>query len=519
MPATATYRLVRVFAIASLSIVARGEAPATQPQVGAFQTTFTERSPHSPLDVQHKRHQIRVDDRQKYELSEHTFEVVVPETYDGERPFGLLVWVSPIATGRAPQRWLATLEKDNLIWIGANDSGNERGVAVRFGLALDAVHNMKKLYNIDEARTYVAGFSGGGKCASMLGMIYPEVFQGSIAMGGVGFYRTIPVPEKKNSLYPNTFDRPPTKMYDLARKHRRMVLLIGDQDFNYLPVKTTYEQGFLTDGFEHVTLVEVPGLDHSLAEETWLEKSIKALDDPLVDEAKQLLAQADELEKQGKFADAYKLYLQVSMHGGEALGVKADSRIGEIFEKARIELVQVKRAIEQEQYADAARMLLSIREKFGAATPPEADEIMRQLESNPNASDQISAEREREAAAQREARAATALETATMLIERDIRRAYGALRKVASDHPNTQAATSATAHADKLWNDPKLRAQIEIDPNEVEAKKLLNLAQNYRRNGLDKKAKEKLELLLESYPNTKAASEARALLKQIQQRS
>src|SRR5262245_53890961 len=332
MPGAILY-LRTLIATACLTAVALADPPTTQPRVGAFQTRFTDRSPHSPLDTQHKRHQIKVDDRQVYELSEHTFEVVVPETYDGERPFGLLVWVSPIATGRAPHRWLQTLEKNNLIWIGANDSGNERGVAIRFGLALDAVYNMTRLYNIDDSRIYVAGFSGGGKCSSMLGMIYPEVFQGAIPMGGVGFYRTIPVPDKKNMLYPNTFDRPPAKMYDLARKHRRMVLLIGDQDFNYVPVKTTYEQGFLTDGFEHVTLIEVPGLDHSLADDSWLEKSIQALDDPLIDEAKQLLAQADDLEKQGKFADAYKLYLQVSMHGGEALGVKADSRMGEIFEK------------------------------------------------------------------------------------------------------------------------------------------------------------------------------------------
>jgi hypothetical protein len=493
------------------------QTPATQPRTGSFNITFTERSPHSAIQTQAKRHHIKVEDRQQYELSGESFEVVVPETFDGERPFGLMVWVSPMASGRAPQMWLGTLEKHNLIWIGANNSGNERGVGVRFGLALDAVHNLQQLYKIDDSRIYVAGFSGGGKCASMLGMIYPEVFDGAIAMGGVGFYRTIPVPEKKGMVYPNTFDRPPTKMYDLARTRGRMVLLIGDQDFNYVPVKTTYEEGFNKDGFEHVTLLEVPGLEHRLADESWLEKSIFALDEPLADQSKDLLAQAEDLEKQGKFAEAYGLYLRVSMHGGQALGEKADSRMADLYDKARLELVKARRAAEQEQYSQAADLLLKLRQTYGGATPPEAEDLLRQLEANAPAAQQIKAERDRQAAAQREALATTALETARMLQERDLKRAYEALRKVAADFPDTTAAANATAEADKLWSDPKLRARIQTDPDEVEAQKLLSLAENYRRNHLYSKARERIDKLLQTYPNTKAAVEAKKLLQRIKE--
>lgn len=490
-------------------------AAAPEPRLGAFQTTFTERSPHSPLETQNRRSHVPLHDSQRYEISDHTFEVVVPETYDGERPFGVLVWVSPMDSGRAPPKWLATLEKHNLIWIAANDSGNERGLGVRFGLALDAVHNIKQLYNIDDARIYVSGFSGGGKCASMLGMIYPEVFQGAIAMGGVGFYRRVALPDKKDMFYPPTFDRPARKMLDLARNKGRMVLLIGDQDFNYEPVKATHEDGFVKDEFKHVTLIVVPGLDHSLADEMWLEKSIAAVDEPLVIQSKDLLAQAETLEKQGKFAEAYKLYLQVSMHGGETFGEKADSKMGELFEQARLELVKARRAVEAGDYAQSAALLLKLRETYGPAAPPEADDLMRELESNPQASAQIKAERDRESAEQRESNAATALETAMLLIERDVRRAYEALRKVAQDYPNTRAGTEASTQADKLWNDPKLRAQIETDPDEVEAQKLLNLAQNYHRNRLHSQARQKLEQLIQSYPKTKAAAEAKTLLEQI----
>ncbi len=494
---------------------AQPNEPTTQPRRGHFRIAFAERSSHSDIAAQNRRHRIPVDDKQRYDLVDERFEVFVPESYDGERPFGLLVWVSPMPSGRLPQMWEATVEKHNLIWIGANNSGNERGVGVRFGLALDAVHNMTRRYAIDPSRVYVAGFSGGGKVASMLAVIYPEVFGGAIPMGGTGFYRTIAIPDKKNMAWPATFHQPPSKMFERARTDSRIVLLIGTEDFNYQPVTVTYETGFVKDDFAHATLLEVPGLDHRLADETWLEKAILALDEPLIDRAKDELAEADQLEKQGKFADAYRLYLAVSMHGGEALGERADERMAELFEKARLELVHAKRAVEAEQFAQAADLLLKVRAKYGPATPPDADEMMRALESDPAAAAQIAGAREREAASRREAEAAAALDVARMLVERDAKRAHAALQKVAADYPGTEAAKSAGADADKLMADPKARAQIQTDPSEVDAERLLVLADNYRRNRLFKKAREKLDEVMKKYPTTKAAERARKMLEQV----
>jgi hypothetical protein len=280
-------------------------------------------------------------------------------------------------------------------------------------------------------------------------------------------------------------------------------------------VTVTYETGFLADKFEHVTLLEVPGLDHRLADETWLERAVLALDEPLIDRAKDELAEADQLEKQGKFADAYNLYLAVSMHGGEALGERADARMAELFERARLELVHAKRAVEAEQFAQAADLLLKVREKYGPATPPEADEMMRELQSNPASSAQIKGAREREAASRRETEAAAALDVARMLVERDVKRGYAAIQKVIKDYPGTDAAKAANAEADKLMADPKLRAQIQTDPKEVEAERLLVLADNYRRNRLFKKAREKLDEVVKAYPTTKAADRARKMLEQL----
>jgi predicted peptidase len=231
-------------------------APA--PRLGSFHISFTDQSPLSPLDAQRKRHHIREEDMQRYTLADESFEAFVPENYDARQKYGILVWVSAGNRGTMPRGWTELLTKHKLIGIGANNSGNPRGVAVRFGLAIDAVHNLKKLHNVDENRVYVSGISGGGKVASMLGMIYPEVFRGAMPIVGVTYFREIPVPNEKGKAYARSFDRPPAAMLNRARQGR-FVLITGSEDMNRDPTRATYEQGFKKDGFKNVEYIEVPG--------------------------------------------------------------------------------------------------------------------------------------------------------------------------------------------------------------------------------------------------------------------
>ena len=138
------------------------------------------------------------------------------------------------------------------------------------------------------------------------------------------------------------------------------------------------------------------------------------------------------------------------MHGGEALGERTDARMAELFEKARLELVHAQRAVEAQQFAQAADLLLKVREKYGPATPPEADEMMRRACSRIRRRRRRSRARDREAASRREAEAAAALDVARMLVERDAKRAHAALQKVASDYPDTDAAKTADVEANAV---------------------------------------------------------------------
>src|SRR5687767_6947795 len=85
-------------------------------RVGAYSTSFKE--PHPLADVKElaKRQGWKLDDMRKKEpefekrkVESESFQVVVPEGYDRAQSFGLLVWVSPMPSGAAPDEWLEAL--------------------------------------------------------------------------------------------------------------------------------------------------------------------------------------------------------------------------------------------------------------------------------------------------------------------------------------------------------------------------------------------------------------------------
>jgi hypothetical protein len=301
---------------------------------GAFHITFDQQSPLSPIEAQNKRHHIKIEPDERYKIADESFEMYVPEDCDGSKPYGLLVWVNAGDRGSIPHPWETILDQHKLIGVGANQSGNQRLVGVRFGLALDAVYNVQRLYNIDEGRIYVTGVSGGGKVASMLPIIYPEVFNGAIPIVGVGYFRHIPVTGKPNGLWPGVFERPPLPVFERARQLSRLVIITGENDFNRASIKDIFEQGYRKDNFEHVEYVEVPGMGHGVADAAHMDQALTSLDAPLSQIAPKQFQIAQDLEKTKKFADAMKLYTQVTLHGDDALATKAKQRIEQLAKQS-----------------------------------------------------------------------------------------------------------------------------------------------------------------------------------------
>jgi pimeloyl-ACP methyl ester carboxylesterase len=205
--------------------------------------------------------------------------VVVPAGDPPPGGWGLLVWISPGPFGgaRRPET-LAVLAKHHLIWVGANGSGNDRNRWDRWGLALDAAFHLQKLYTIDPARVYVAGYSGGGRAASALTMLYPDVFRAGLMVMGVDWYRDLAVPDRPGTHWPAPFSKPPRDLLELARTRSRFVLLEGERDFNRAQTRVIRRE-LENDGFRGVTYLEVPAMSHyDPVPADWLDKAYTALD-------------------------------------------------------------------------------------------------------------------------------------------------------------------------------------------------------------------------------------------------
>jgi len=211
-----------------------------------------------------------------YDVSMEKFDIIVPKKYKKGDPHGLFIWVSPSPAPSISPEWEAVLAEKKLIFVGAHNSGNNREVFARMRMAVDANDNMRELYDIDDKRVYVSGFSGGARVASMLGVTYADMFTGAIAFMGVNFYTDI-VSLDKTEVFEARYI-PHEEIAALAKAEGRYVLVTGEKDFNLKNTSAVFENGFKKEGFKAVELMNVPGQGHQPPKAEWLKKAIEFLD-------------------------------------------------------------------------------------------------------------------------------------------------------------------------------------------------------------------------------------------------
>jgi len=261
--------------------VGRGAALHEQ-WVQGKKTVFTERASLSVISTMAARlgwplKQIKDSGKEPdYNLKSESFQLFVPDTYTGDEPFGLFVWISAGNSGALPPSWLEVLAERKIIGIGLDNSGNERATWVRLGLAIDAAYNLQKQYKVDPRRVYVSGGSGGGRCASMLGVCFPDAFQGGFYLVGCNSYHVLGPPGEDRVWKPG-YVKPGKKYFDLAANRSRHVLLTGETDMNREQTKVYYD-AFLKDGFKHMTYIEIPKFGHQMPNKEWFDKGLALLE-------------------------------------------------------------------------------------------------------------------------------------------------------------------------------------------------------------------------------------------------
>ena len=97
---------------------------------------------------------------------------------------GVLIYISPKPGAGLPEAWAEVLDEFSLVWVGAQNSGNDVHTARRVGMALLAPVVASQAGPIDDNRVVLSGFSGGGRVASMMMPVYPGRYAGALFICG-----------------------------------------------------------------------------------------------------------------------------------------------------------------------------------------------------------------------------------------------------------------------------------------------------------------------------------------------
>lgn len=149
-----------------------------------------------------------------YDSTKQTYELFVPRGLDARKPAAAILFISPGEKAMGYASWQQACQELGVILAGPHAAGNDCPMQRRVRIVMDVLDDLRRKFNIDPDRTYIAGFSGGGRVACGIGFALPEYFGGVIPICAGGELR------EESWLRQRVIDR-------LSVAH-----LTGDGDFN-----------------------------------------------------------------------------------------------------------------------------------------------------------------------------------------------------------------------------------------------------------------------------------------------
>jgi predicted esterase len=269
-----------------LMLSAAVSAASPGPASGKQSITFTQRSPLRTIEEFKRRSEFvsyeasREPQSIEYDVTTEPFEVFVPPNYAKNGPaFGLFFWSG--VTEFSPS-WFDVLARHRIIWVSAPSVAKRPGL-IGMGLPIDAVHNMKRLYNIDENRVYIGGFSAGGLFTAQVIHAFPDVYRGAFFINGEDFYNNSHWDEH-GEMQPGVTEYPKwggPLSYEQLKAQVRLAILTGEKDPVFeADISRKNFEALVLDGFRRVSYFEIPRGGHNHPDDSWFERGIDALDRP-----------------------------------------------------------------------------------------------------------------------------------------------------------------------------------------------------------------------------------------------
>ncbi|MGH7174301.1 MAG: hypothetical protein ACRELF_04970 [Gemmataceae bacterium] len=148
-----------------------------------------------------------------YDSKTQQYELFVPRRQT-KKPLPVILFISPSNEPMGWKRFEKLCKQQGILFAGPRGAGNNCPGKKRVRIVLDVLDDLRRHYPIDADRTYLAGFSGGGRIACAIAFALPEYFGGVMPICASGDLR------QESWLRQRVLDR------------LSVALLSGEKDFN-----------------------------------------------------------------------------------------------------------------------------------------------------------------------------------------------------------------------------------------------------------------------------------------------
>jgi pimeloyl-ACP methyl ester carboxylesterase len=197
-----------------------------------------------------------------YDSKKQTYDLSVPARKSNKTPLPLILYLSPDKDSGSGKAFARLAQTRGFLYAAPINAGNDCPSRQRVRIVLDVLDNVRRQFPVDPDRTYIAGFSGGGRIACAIAFALPELFGGVIPVCAGGF------PREESWLRQRVVER------------LSVALVTGQTDFNRGEVERL-RGPFLKDVGVRTRVWTVPDLGHQVPGEKVIGEAVRWLEDGL----------------------------------------------------------------------------------------------------------------------------------------------------------------------------------------------------------------------------------------------
>ncbi len=226
-----------------------------------------------------------------FDSTTQRYQLFVPKNYQANKTWPLVLFISAGDQPMGFTAWQKLCEREGIFFASPYGAGNSTTAAPRTRIILDVLDDVRRAYKIDPDRTYLSGFSGGGRMSCAIGFSLPDLFGGVIPVCG-----TNPISG-------------PTYVRHRLQDRVSVAFVTGEKDFNRKENEVYMGPWFQDLGIRTKVWV-VPKMGHAIPSPevhqeiyTWLEADLKRRRDDKV-HADLLAAEEDPAKRSLTAAEA-----------------------------------------------------------------------------------------------------------------------------------------------------------------------------------------------------------------------